>query len=343
MEVKLNDCANQPYISYKELKQIIADLERLVAMKRICDRALSPGEKDFLAAPSGDSGGARCDGPPSASSSDLQARQCDFFQCLEVDTTRCVSHARSIMESLQAEIGEWQSAAVIAGLLFTPEQLEQLSAVLPFEVRDEQVLVQWLAKLQVAGGVSDRQRGLVVRYAKIANTVAALLNFIEVNLAAVRKILKKFEKRIPGELRIKSGVEFKEHYELVGPAMQNMLVTLAGMQRLIAGIGSSDDGADAAAPSFPVVEVGVETCSTLRSLPSPAVDLAELLGEREPSEVDVYAKPPAHGSAGIDPKSPTVGTTHNVRAKDALNVTNIRADQTVVQHAAQTVCLAELL
>merc|ERR1712183_349032 len=125
---------------------------------------------------------------------------------------------------------------------------------------------------------------------------------------------------------------------------------VSDMQRLIAGIGSSDDGADAAVSSFPALKVGVETFSALSSFPGLVIDLAQFSGEHKPSEVDVYAKPPVirswtgGSSAGNDPKNPTVGTTHSVRAKDVANGTNIRGrSNSCGPHAARAVCLAELL
>merc|ERR1719245_1633315 len=119
---------------------------------------------------------------------------------------------------LEAGAGEWQSCAIQAGLLFTPTQLQEVSASLPFQVSSRQDLVDWLMGMQMDVRSQASNATLVEKYNVIANTLNGVLQYIEVNLTAIRKIFKKFEKKVPAELRVQEAIDFKAHHELFMPS-----------------------------------------------------------------------------------------------------------------------------
>eukprot|EP00913_Durusdinium_trenchii_P030314 g28398.t1 len=65
----------------------------------------------------------------------------DFFSLLDQDLTAAQLYVQSNVSDVEAMLGEWQVAAVKAGLIFTPQQLEEVQRQLP------EALVDWLLSL----------------------------------------------------------------------------------------------------------------------------------------------------------------------------------------------------
>ncbi|OLQ05987.1 hypothetical protein AK812_SmicGene10754 [Symbiodinium microadriaticum] len=144
-------------------------------------------------------------------------------------------------------------------------------------------------------GVSTRGEGRKT-YSEIARRLNALLQYVEVNLTAVRKILKKFDKKVPAEFRVRKTQDYKEHHELFMISMQYVLVTAVQMQRLIA-----ERVVDSEPLAVPVSQLGPESLAVLALATGPAV-VDDVLGRVPATRIDVYAKPAGVGAA--EPPTP---------------------------------------
>eukprot|EP00439_Symbiodinium_sp_Y106_P014637 s5392_g2.t1 len=133
-------------------------------------------------------------------------------------------------------------------------------------------------------------------YSEIARRLNALLQYLEVNLTAVRKILKKFDKKVPAEFRVRKTQDYKGHHELFMTSMQYVLVTAVQMQRLIA-----ERVADSEPLAVPVSQLGPESLAVLALTPGPA-GVGDVLGRVPATRIDVYAKPAGVGAA--EPPTP---------------------------------------
>eukprot|EP00435_Cladocopium_sp_Y103_P062515 s1151_g24.t1 len=115
----------------------------------------------------------------------------------------------------------------------------------------------------------------------------------QVNLTAVRKILKKFDKKIPPEFRTRKVQDYKVHHELFMPSMQHaleprwgVLVTAVQMQRLIA-----ETVAESGDLAVPISQLGPESLAVLSCIQNRNVAVDDVFGYSKPGKIDVYAKP----------------------------------------------------
>jgi len=273
-----NGQLNQPYISYKELKRAIGDLARLAA---------STGDVSASKIDAADSSGDEA-GPPEADErqsmgassssssvkSQLEEQQKNFFKKIDDDVASAVAHRRNIISTVEVGIGDWQCQAAASGVLFTPAQLDEVAATLPFECSDQQVLVQWLSGLQTEPGPSlaasaDGSRPvrleLAERYSYISSALQVLLQYIEVNVTAVRKILKKFDKKMPFKFQWQSTQNYKAHHSLFSTDLQDLVVTAVQMYRLIVAMDLPEDSSVRTSVS-PISFMGPESLQVLQQL-----------------------------------------------------------------------------
>jgi hypothetical protein len=240
-------------------------------------------------------------GDPSASSSSskpfcvrsaLEDQQRKFFDRIDMDLCRALSHMQSVLANLEASVGEWQAQATISGLLFTPVQLEEVASSMPFQLQNEEALVDWLIGLQPVARTRSARQALVSRYCEIAEMLHTLLQYIEVNITAVRKILKKFEKKVPAEFRARNAQSYKAHHDLLSMDLQNLIVVMVHMHRLAHDAKALDAELKVdSTPASPISFVGVETLQVLQKIRGPQ-ELHDLLsGQPAARSIDVFAKP----------------------------------------------------
>mmetsp|Transcript_55795 Transcript_55795/g.148785 ORF Transcript_55795/g.148785 Transcript_55795/m.148785 type:complete len:430 (-) Transcript_55795:185-1474(-) len=275
-EVVQHGNAAQPYVTYKELKRMVNEMT-LTAGGTVSDEDIE----------------ALSTGPEKQES--LGARQRKFFDRLDSDIAASKSYVLSAVVSLEVSMGEMQVLAVSAGLLFTPKQLSTASNVLPCPVKD-QSLMRWLQTLTPFTAAKQERHQLVDKYTALDCSLNDLLKYIEVNLMAVRKILKKFEKKITAELRTLHAHEYLAHQQLLTPSLLSILVAAAHMHRLI--------DKESALPS---IEIGPETLSHLTRVAGsggPAMD--SVFGPL--GGIDVYAKPNNEGETKKSVYSPRTAT-----------------------------------
>lgn len=324
-----NGQLNQPYISYKELKRAIGDLARLAA---------STGDVSASKIDAADSSGDEA-GPPEADErqsmgassssssvkSQLEEQQKNFFKKIDDDVASAVAHIRNIISTVEVGIGDWQCQAAASGVLFTPAQLDEVAATLPFECSDQQVLVQWLSGLQTEPGPSlaasaDGSRPvrlqLAERYSYISSALQVLLQYIEVNVTAVRKILKKFDKKMPFKFQWQSTQNYKAHHSLFSTDLQDLVVTAVQMYRLIVAMDLPEDSSVRTSTSVsPISFMGPESLQVLQQL-KVVPELNDMIVGNHVVNF-VYAKPGSNDNRGPGAKATPSASATTSAAKVA--------------------------
>lgn len=313
-EVTQRSRANEPYVSYKELKHVVRKLATLIgeggwsvreddsSADEVPGRRQSGQGFSSAASSAAASSAAAASALPSSAivpslMQSIEADQKEFFDRLTADIAAAKLYIQGVVTSLEALVGDWQCAAISAGLLFTPEQLEDIQSQLPFSVEDQKVLVEWLLSMQPPAS-QDVRNNLLQKYSTLATNLNELLQFIEVNLTAVRKIFKKFEKKVPTELRMQTSGDFRAHHDFFLPNVQQVLRTAVQIQRLLASTVLADLGPEATATAVPISQIGPESLSLLNWLRATS-GLEEMLGTASVARINVldlrsftvYAKP----------------------------------------------------
>lgn len=278
--------ADEPFLSYKELKHTLSKIASLITSG---EDSSDDDRAESQVSPS------KPPGTESTGSTEVLQKvaqfQQEFFNRVSADVAAARLYVQGAVAGLEAQVGEWQYLAITAGLLFTPEQLEDAELALQFNVR-KTALVDLLISLRGSEG----RRVLMSKFRNIAISMNALLLYIEVNLTAVRKIFKKFDKKVPAERRTNSSNDYKLHHGLLMPSMQNILVTIVQIQRLILSEAAVDLGVDSSS-LVPLSPLGPETTALLTLLRGPA--LAEMLGNPpQIARIDFFAKPSTEFALG---------------------------------------------
>jgi len=295
--------SHEPYVSYKELKHTISQLSSLIGGCGSDDDNGASSLDEGPALPtvtltSGCSAGSRsCRQPLNARCPLVDAHQHEFFNRLQADIAQARSHVQSSVTALEAQIGDWQTSAILAGVLFTPVQLDEISSNLPFAMQDHQLLVEWLLGLRPAENKAVNSKRLLDKYCAFARNLNGLLRYIEVNLTAIRKIFKKFQKKVPADYHIQNISDYKAHHDLCMPAMQDVLVASVHIHKFVLHVLAQDLGSFGDLSEIvPMCELGPETLVMLSWLRGPAA-LDDILAA-SPSDIDVFAKPSVADAGG---------------------------------------------
>jgi len=303
--------SHEPHVSYKELKHTVSKLSSLIGATGGggCtsdneDGASSLDEANALPSASvsvsggstGDrSGRQQFTGNPAF----VDTHQHEFFNRLHGDIAQARAYVQSSVTALEAQIGDWQSSAILAGVLFTPVQLDEISASLPFQMQDRQLLVEWLFGLCPAEKRRASGQRLLDKYCAFARNLNGLLQYIEMNLTAIRKIFKKFEKKVPVDFHIQNIREYKAHHDLCMPAMQDVLVASVRIHKFVLNVLAEDLGTFGEDPAqiVPACEIGPESLVMLSRLRGSTLDDI-LAASPMKTQIDVYAKPTVVDSGG---------------------------------------------
>eukprot|EP00439_Symbiodinium_sp_Y106_P013747 s5392_g1.t5 len=160
--------ANEPYLSYKDLKHNISKVHAACGLQDDAEQSSGDEGPGLLAQERLESQAASSSSSHVAASSSANARvvgpQEDFFNLIHQDVTAAKLYVQSTVSGLEAMLGEFQVAAVKAGLLFTPQQLEEVSRQLPAPM-DQEALVEWLLSLRPGAKTREERCCLVEKCA----------------------------------------------------------------------------------------------------------------------------------------------------------------------------------
>lgn len=299
MELKSQTQVDQPYIDYKALKGIVAE----------CCRILESGSGGGTGDSGRDQERSSTSPPPEPPDSvlvHLAELHQKFYKQIDDDLATALTYAQSTLSVIEVGIGDWQCQAAVCGLLFTPQQLEEASASLPFECADQSALVRLIGSFQSA---DDLAKGnLIEHYTHIAATLQMLLQFVEVNVTAVRKIIKKIDKKVAAEYRVQEVQTYKAQSSLCSPDLQDVVVSVVQMHSILLGLSDANVDVDVKGLVSPTSFFGPETLQLMQSVPVNGEFKELITPERQTVVLDPYARPVAD-TKGNMPKAHTAPAT----------------------------------
>jgi hypothetical protein len=329
--------SHSPFVSYKELKKKLGVITRVLGGGRGRGGDSSCDDEFPSTAVSGAHDASAWNGvdgiagsEPVVASEEVEVHLRDFFDHLSTDLTQAQNHMMSNVALLETAVGEWQELAIRSGLLFTEAQLEEVrawhSTCMPTApIPDKHALAAWIVDMQGSVDNHARLNTLVEKYSGIAKILNGLLQFVEVNLMATRKILKKYEKKVPVSFRAKYDARnYRMHHCLLMSSFQHILLTVLHMYGLVEGLIPKVPQQSMKDSVIPVSQIGPESLAILSWLRGP-VSLDEILAAASATKIDVYAKPDLGAGKQIDVYAKPAGGVGTAAVDSAIVTTRSTA------------------
>mmetsp|Transcript_44735 Transcript_44735/g.130216 ORF Transcript_44735/g.130216 Transcript_44735/m.130216 type:complete len:352 (-) Transcript_44735:76-1131(-) len=212
----IDDQSGAPYLSHKPMKEAInrtvRELRLYQARVQSADQSWQEGGGGAWAgssAPSSAAPGASSEQPAStAELYELEARisslDQQLFALVDEDLARIHKHVRYSEAMLQTHIADLQGRLISAGLLIDEPHLKRLEAVVMSKPDDKTFLCRQLIELRMrsdpASSVRD-QMELAHEYNTLVEVASSHAQYLEINVAGFRKLLKRHEKQIPQRFR----------------------------------------------------------------------------------------------------------------------------------------------
>mmetsp|Transcript_23383 Transcript_23383/g.59745 ORF Transcript_23383/g.59745 Transcript_23383/m.59745 type:complete len:399 (-) Transcript_23383:7-1203(-) len=204
----MEDNSGAPYLSHKPMKEAI---NRTVRELRLYQARVQStqygGGPDALAAGGGNfSGGDAANNAASPSELVERIRELDrqLFVVVDDDLARILAYVRQGELRLSAHLAQLQDSAMEAGILVQEVQLERLEKVLPNTAQDRAALALHLLNLRMRsdpGKMTTDIDRLAVQCNVLIDVANHHAQYLEINVAGFRKLLKRHEKQIPLEFR----------------------------------------------------------------------------------------------------------------------------------------------
>lgn len=124
----------------------------------------------------------------------------EVFTLVEEDIVRILAHIRGLEEDLQLKVAKIQWRAVELGVLIDESQISLLEQTLPGPPMDRIELCRHLLDLRLQcdpQGLTAIIEELDEQYSKLVEAVNLHTQYLEINVAGFRKLLKRHDKQIP--------------------------------------------------------------------------------------------------------------------------------------------------
>uniref|UniRef100_A0A7S0FCH2 SPX domain-containing protein n=1 Tax=Pyrodinium bahamense TaxID=73915 RepID=A0A7S0FCH2_9DINO len=207
----MEDQSGAPYLSHKPMKEAInrtvRELRLYQAKCQGSEAVWRGGAALGFMAPGGGGG----DLVPAASREELRELEDriyvldrDLFSLVDADLARILSHVRLGEAHLATRIVAMQGAAKQAAVLIEESQLQRLECILPQAPEDRSVLSRQLLELKVRSdplGVAKQLQEISTQHNNLVDAANQHSQYIEINVAGFRKLLKRHEKQIPQKFR----------------------------------------------------------------------------------------------------------------------------------------------
>jgi len=179
------DQLSAPYISHHLLKDVANRIVREVRLYQA--RSQAPQEVDVQQELSeiGDR---------------IGSLDSELFSLLDDDLGRIREHIRSSEAHLEDSIAELQSSCLRLGLIVDEPQLKRLESAVPVAVENKAFLCQQLLDLRMRSEPTEVARQLMeicMQYNSLVEVTNLHMQYLEINVAGFRKLLKRHEKQIP--------------------------------------------------------------------------------------------------------------------------------------------------
>uniref|UniRef100_A0A6U6NI11 SPX domain-containing protein n=1 Tax=Zooxanthella nutricula TaxID=1333877 RepID=A0A6U6NI11_9DINO len=200
----MDDQSGAPYLSHKPMKEAINRTVRELRIYQARVQGVEQGHHDGGAA---DNGMAPAPASP-AELGELEERIAaldrQLFALVDEDLSRIHQHVRRGEARLQAKLAAMQCHLMDATLLVGEAQLERLEGVLPAGAEDRSALCRRLIELRMQSDPPSSAReldGMVAEYNALVDVASQHAQYLEINVAGFRKLLKRHEKQIPQKFR----------------------------------------------------------------------------------------------------------------------------------------------
>eukprot|EP00930_Biecheleria_cincta_P096615 TRINITY_DN88433_c0_g1_i1.p1 TRINITY_DN88433_c0_g1~~TRINITY_DN88433_c0_g1_i1.p1 ORF type:complete len:435 (+),score=86.34 TRINITY_DN88433_c0_g1_i1:90-1394(+) len=228
-----SDQTGAPYLSHKGMKEAINKTVRDLRLYQTREQCLE-NWRAGIALPEGEA-------LPTADEMrnlEEQIKELDreLFLIVEQDLRNIFVHVRSTEARLESSFSELQETALEVGLLTDEESLKRIRQTLPFELASPMELCQRLLEfrmLQNLGGLLQSIRRLTESYHSFLDTLDEHTQYLEINVAGFRKLLKRHEKQVPQKFHA-SRSPCLDFHKLVTRTSRQM-VSLAGQFSQILG------------------------------------------------------------------------------------------------------------
>jgi len=123
-----------------------------------------------------------------------------LFTLVDDDLRRIFAHVRKTEQQLGQGLSDLQNLAIQMGALVEEEQLNRLERTLPSAPESRAALCEKLLELRIKSNPScmaEQLEDLVTQYNNFVEQSNEHLQYLEINVAGFRKLLKRHEKQIP--------------------------------------------------------------------------------------------------------------------------------------------------
>lgn len=226
------DQSGAPYLSHKSMKEAI---NKTVRELRLYQSTLQTLEslRTGTVLPAGE---AVSPGDVAEIEGRIFALDQQLFKLVDDDLLRIFAHVRFCEARLARRLSELQARAVALGLLMEEQQLVRLERVLPVQPESRTALCERLLELRLRCDLTmpEELAELSDQYNLFVEEVDEHTQYLEINVAGFRKLLKRHEKQIPHKFHA-CPTPFLEFHRLVTRTSRQ----LADMSRMF-GIIVSD-------------------------------------------------------------------------------------------------------
>lgn len=193
-----DDQSGAPYLSHKLMKEAI---NKTVRELRLYQSKQQFGSEQVWRGP-GDH--QEAEAAPQAELEELAERvsalDAALFSLVDEDLERILQHIRGSEVLIKQRIVALQQSAIDLGMLVEESQMQQLERSLPVAAENRTVLCQQLLELWLRSEpveASKQLEDLGAQYNDLVECVNRLTQYLEINVAGFRKLLKRHEKQIP--------------------------------------------------------------------------------------------------------------------------------------------------
>mmetsp|Transcript_111829 Transcript_111829/g.312638 ORF Transcript_111829/g.312638 Transcript_111829/m.312638 type:complete len:392 (+) Transcript_111829:96-1271(+) len=194
------DQTGAPYLSHKPMKEAINRTVRELRLYQARAQGTERAWQEGAPHPNVDAEGQDL----SELEERILALDRDFFALVDGDLARIRAHVREGEVRLLSQLGDLQSDLIQTGLLVDETQLGRLESVLPSLMGDKPALCRKIIELRMrsdpVAALEDQQK-LATAYNAFVQAASQHAQYLEINVAGFRKLLKRHEKQIPQQFR----------------------------------------------------------------------------------------------------------------------------------------------
>jgi len=216
--------ADAPFLSQKQLKHVLVGVEKLVKAQAEQEKSLTAGLSEEQVIGYVNEERAKCGIATQANLltvEEIKAHDSKLFDVFRRDIENITSYVQKGAASLAASIEEWLVMAESAGLVLKEDEDNRF----PYREMLSYAVSKLVRELEFMQNMKTLCRKLV----SIETQQKQLIDHIQMNVAAFRKILKRHEVHVPEHMRFIVG--YREYEDLLASNFSES-ITASNMMRV---------------------------------------------------------------------------------------------------------------